>query len=89
MAFLHRALPFRSSANHKANRRSSLKTYNVPSPNEMVVDTEDYTDEKEPVAIINPDTPDQESDQLQDLPLADDCRFPSRSPKRSADQPVR
>jgi ubiquitin carboxyl-terminal hydrolase 7 len=51
-------------------------TYNVPSPNEMVIDTGDYVDvdsglEKDPVTIINPDNLEQEGDQLQDLPLAD------------------
>jgi ubiquitin carboxyl-terminal hydrolase 7 len=51
--------------------------YNVPSPNEMVVDTGDYVGvdhdpEKEPVAIISPDSLEQQADQLQDLPLATD-----------------
>jgi ubiquitin carboxyl-terminal hydrolase 7 len=53
-----------------------MQTYNVPSPNEMVIDTGDYVDvdsglEKDPVTIINPDNLEQEGDQLQDLPLAD------------------
>ena len=55
-----------------------VQSYNAPSPNEMVVDTDDYVDdttmqEKDEVAIINPDTLDAEADQLQDLPLANDC----------------
>jgi ubiquitin carboxyl-terminal hydrolase 7 len=48
----------------------------------MEVDTAEYVgdpniDEKDPVAIINPDNLDQEADQLQDLPLANDCAFPT------------
>lgn len=48
----------------------------------MEVDTAEYVDdsnimEKEPVAIINPDNLDQEADQLQDLPMANDCTFSS------------
>ncbi|KAH6696852.1 ubiquitin carboxyl-terminal hydrolase [Plectosphaerella plurivora] len=51
--------------------------HDVHSPNEMVVDTDDYVGapeltEKEPVAIINPDNLDNDVDQLQDLPLATD-----------------
>ncbi|KID87115.1 Peptidase C19, ubiquitin carboxyl-terminal hydrolase 2 [Metarhizium guizhouense ARSEF 977] len=60
---------------HPRNRQS----YNVDSPNEMVVDTDDYVGvanapEKDSVAIINPDGLEQgDSDQqLQDLPLAND-----------------
>ncbi len=63
-----------------ANVSFPLQSYNVPSPNEMEVDTTEYVGdpnimEKEPVAIINPDNLDQETDQLQDLPLANDCTF--------------
>ncbi|MBE3048367.1 hypothetical protein IMZ48_38860 [Candidatus Bathyarchaeota archaeon] len=44
----------------------------------MVIDSTDYlgaTDpsEKDEVAIINTDTPDAETDQLVELPRADDC----------------
>lgn len=70
----HRQLPLRGRANSTIRKQS----YNVPSPNEMVVDTDDYVGsanapEKEPVAIINADQLEQETDQLQDLPLANDC----------------
>ncbi|KAI8304182.1 ubiquitin carboxyl-terminal hydrolase [Colletotrichum asianum] len=48
----------------------------IHSPNEMVVDTDEYVggpdSEKEPIAIINPDNLDNEVEQLQDLPLATD-----------------
>ena len=44
----------------------------------MAVDTDDYVgvddvNEKEPVAIIHPDSLDNDGDQLQDQPLATDC----------------
>lgn len=48
----------------------------------MVVDTDDYVgapnaSEKEPVAIISPDSGvEHEADQLQDLPLANDRAYP-------------
>lgn len=50
-----------------ADENATEKAYNSPSPNEMVVDT-DYVDmdtenEKEPVAIINPDTLGQDDGQ--------------------------
>jgi ubiquitin carboxyl-terminal hydrolase 7 len=50
--------------------------YNIPSPNEMMVDAEEYDGdaEKESIAIISPDNLERESEQLQDLPLADDRR---------------
>lgn len=58
------------------------QSYNVDSPSEMVVDAEDYVGvtsipEKETVAIINPDGPDQSDvdQQLQDLPLANDRTY--------------
>lgn len=57
-----------------------FQSYNndIHSPNEMVVDTDEYvggTDsEKEPIAIIDPDNLDNGAEQLQDLPLANDCR---------------
>lgn len=54
-------------------------SYPVDSPNEMIMDADDYVGvldapDKEPVAIISPDNLDQveTSQQLQDLPLADD-----------------
>ncbi|KAL2760507.1 hypothetical protein ACRALDRAFT_1059705 [Sodiomyces alcalophilus JCM 7366] len=55
----------------------SFNHHDVQSPNEMVVDTDEYVgvtngSEKESIAIINPDNLDSESDQLQDLPLATD-----------------
>lgn len=62
-----------------ANDESVKKAYNSPSPNEMVVDTSDYVDvdtenEKEPVAIINPDNLGQDELQIEDeKPLANDC----------------
>ncbi|KAL6910991.1 putative ubiquitin hydrolase [Trichoderma evansii] len=67
-------LPHRSRANDPPRKQS----YNIPSPNDMVVDTDDYVGapnapEKEPVAIISPDGGlEHEADQLQDLPLAND-----------------
>jgi ubiquitin carboxyl-terminal hydrolase 7 len=50
--------------------------FNIPSPNEMLVDADEYDGdaEKDSVAIITPDNLDRESEQLQDLPLADDRR---------------
>lgn len=68
-------LPYRSRANDAPRKQS----YNVPSPNEMVVDSDDYVGvpnapEKESVAIINPEG-EHEADQLQDLPLANDCAY--------------
>jgi ubiquitin carboxyl-terminal hydrolase 7 len=71
-------LPYRSRANNPPREQS----YNIPSPNDMVVDTDDYVGapnapEKEHVAIINPDGGvEHEADQLQDLPLANDCAYP-------------
>lgn len=55
----------------------------IQSPNGMIIDSSDYlgaTDdpllEKDDVAIINTDTPDNETDQLPDPPRADDCTSP-------------
>ncbi|KFA48120.1 hypothetical protein S40293_09283 [Stachybotrys chartarum IBT 40293] len=60
-------------------RKANILTrrQNAPSPNEMVIDSPDLagatTDpEKDAIAIINPDSLDQEADNLQDLPLATD-----------------
>ncbi|WZH44968.1 Ubiquitin thiolesterase [Fusarium acuminatum] len=51
-------------------------THDINSPNDMVMDTDDYinvADEPEKVAIINPDNLEPtEVDQLQDLPVATD-----------------
>jgi ubiquitin carboxyl-terminal hydrolase 7 len=51
-------------------------THDINSPNDMVMDTDDYigvASEPEKVAIIDPDSFEQsEADQLQDLPLATD-----------------
>ena len=76
-----RGLPYRGLADFTRNQ-----SYNVDSPNEMVVDADDYvgvTDasEKDPVAIISPDSVEHgETDQqLQDLPMAND-RMSSLSP---------
>lgn len=73
-----RYLPCRNK--FRANKLVENQSYNVDSPNEMVMDTDDYVgvaniSEKESVAIINPDGIEQgDSDQqLQDLPLANDC----------------
>lgn len=75
-----RYLPIRPKPKTDNHRRK--QSYNVDSPNEMVVDTDDYVGvanapEKDSVAIINPDGLEQgDSDQqLQDLPLASDCTF--------------
>jgi ubiquitin carboxyl-terminal hydrolase 7 len=69
-----------SLRNRKANKERRKQAYNVPSPNEMVVDTGDYVSvehdpEKDQVAIINPDNLEQEAEQLQDLPLANDRKL--------------
>lgn len=70
-------LPYRIRANDATRKQS----YNVPSPNDMVVDTDDYVGvpnapEKESVAIISPEgAVEHEADQLQDLPLANDCAY--------------
>lgn len=73
-----RYLPYRSKS--KTDKLVENQSYNVDSPGDMVVDTDDYVGvanapEKDSVAIINPDGPEQgDSDQqLQDLPLANDC----------------
>lgn len=68
----------RLSVRRRADQEPRKQAYNAPSPNEMVMDTGDYVGvnndpEKDPVAIINPDNLEQEGDQLQDLPLANDC----------------
>lgn len=84
----HHTLPSRPIASKtKANLRLPLdrQSYNVPSPNEMVVDSDDYVGlandpEKDPVAIISPDSLDQDQDQLQDLPLATDRACPAYPP---------
>ncbi len=59
----------------------STQSYNVPSPNEMDVDAPEYVDvsslaDRDTVAIINPDTADQDAENLPDLPLANDCMYP-------------
>lgn len=44
----------------------------------MVVDTDEYVGpdaEKEPIDIINAESLDNEAEQLQDLPLANDCKI--------------
>ncbi|KAM5342649.1 hypothetical protein ACJ41O_013615 [Fusarium nematophilum] len=70
----HRELPHR--VRPSANRRTSPQTHDVHSPNDMVMDTDDYigvANEPEKVAIINPDSLEHgEADQLQDLPMAND-----------------
>lgn len=65
-------LPIRNHPHTDENPND--QAYNSPSPNEMVVDT-DYVDmdtenEKEPVAIINPDTLGQDDDQLDENRLS-------------------
>ncbi|KAG6004547.1 hypothetical protein E4U21_000931 [Claviceps maximensis] len=72
-----RYLPYRNK--FKTDKLVENQSYNVDSPNEMVMDTDDYVgvtnvSDKESVAIINPDGLEQgDSDpQLQDLPLAND-----------------
>lgn len=73
-----RELPMRYRRH--ADRSPRKQSYNVHSPNDMVVDSGDYVGvanepDKEPVAIINPDSTDGEADQLQDLPMANDRTF--------------
>ncbi|KAM3435866.1 hypothetical protein NHJ13734_005366 [Beauveria thailandica] len=55
----------------------STQSYNIPSPSEMDVDAAEYVDvssiaDRDSFAIINPDNVDQDSEPLQDLPLAND-----------------
>lgn len=77
MTSFHRRLCFRSGLN--ADRRNLLQTHDINSPNDMVMDTDDYigvANEPEKVAIINPDNLEQsEVDQLQDLPMANDRAY--------------
>ncbi|KAM3543524.1 hypothetical protein ARSEF1564_003576 [Beauveria bassiana] len=59
------------------NNTISTQSYNIPSPSEMDVDAAEYVDvssiaDRDSFAIINPDNVDQESEPLQDLPLAND-----------------
>ncbi|KAM3524529.1 hypothetical protein NHJ13051_004479 [Beauveria bassiana] len=59
------------------NNAISTQSYNIPSPSEMDVDAAEYVDvssiaDRDSFAIINPDNVDQESEPLQDLPLAND-----------------
>lgn len=72
-----------------ADKSSNEKAYNSPSPNEMVVDTSDYVDmdtenEKEPVAIINPDTLGQDEGQTEEykIPATDRSYCPRTSVDR-------
>lgn len=64
-----RALPLR----RKADISFPIQAYNVPSPNEMVVDSDfiENDPEKDPVTIINPDNLDHD-EQVSNLPLATD-----------------
>ncbi|KAF7559047.1 hypothetical protein G7046_g5116 [Stylonectria norvegica] len=69
------ALPVRRR--FPANKSPSRQSYNVHLPNDMIVDSGDYVGvanepDTDPVAIINPDSPEGEADQLQDLPQAND-----------------
>ncbi|ESU13640.1 hypothetical protein FGSG_07382 [Fusarium graminearum PH-1] len=74
MTLLSSRLPHR--ANHFTDRHHTQQTHDINSPNDMVMDTDDYigvASEPEKVAIIDPDSFEQsEADQLQDLPLATD-----------------
>lgn len=77
----HHKLPNR--AKPFANIPSPAQGHDVNSPNDMIMDTDDYVGvanepDKSPVAIINPDNTEQaEADQLQDGPRADDCAYSS------------
>ena len=77
MTSLHLQLPHRTS--FIANSRNLEQTHDVNSPNDMIMDTDDYigvANEPEKVAIINPDNLEQgEVDQLQDLPMANDRAY--------------
>ena len=64
----------------KTDPNSQIQAYNVPSPNEMMVDS-DYVDndpEKDPIAIINPDNLDQDEQLSENSPLATDRTLISR-----------
>lgn len=67
---------------HVTNLTSPEEAFNpdMPSPNDMMVDTEEHIveptandAEKDSLTIINPDNLETETEQLQDLPRADDC----------------
>ncbi|KAF4968274.1 hypothetical protein FZEAL_10412 [Fusarium zealandicum] len=77
-----RELPHRTRPS--ANRRDPRQTHDINSPNDMVMDTDDYIgvpNEPEKVAIIDPDTLEHgEADQLQDLPMANDRAYPRLHP---------
>lgn len=54
----------------------------MPSPNDLMVDSEEHIvepteidQERDSLTIINPDSLETETEQLQDLPRADDCMF--------------
>lgn len=55
----------------------SFDNHQINSPNDMVVDTDDYPaePEKDDVAIITPDNLDVETEQLESLPLANDRAY--------------
>lgn len=80
MTLLSSRLPHR--ANHFTDRHHTQQTHDINSPNDMVMDTDDYigvASEPEKVAIIDPDSFEQsEADQLQDLPLATDRAYSFR-----------
>lgn len=74
-----------SSGLRVTNITISTQSYNIPSPNEMEVDAPEYVDvssiaDRDSVAIITPETADQDAETLQDLPLANDCMFPLPTP---------
>lgn len=77
MTLPHNQLPLRKKKS--TDNRDAEQTHDINSPNDMVMDTDDYigvADEPEKVAIINPDNLEQsEVDQLQDLPLANDRAY--------------
>lgn len=77
MTLPHNRLPIRRKKS--TDKRDAEQTHDINSPNDMVMDTDDYigvADEPEKVAIINPDNLEQsEVDQLQDLPLANDRAY--------------
>lgn len=64
---------------HLADNRHAQQTHDINSPNDMVMDTDDYigvASEPEKVAIINPDNLEpSEVDQSQDLTLATDRAY--------------
>lgn len=70
-------------------RRQKSYDSEIHSPNEMVVDTQDdyvvqsAENEKDQLAIINPDNLENDAEQVENVPLATDCTCRGRNNYRS------